>query len=214
MGTRCNATSGIVVPDVRLPRVVARAALIAALASVVVPGLVGSRNPSAPAAIDPSIFHEVGLDASVAAMTISKLDAEAESDGRLAADAILSEPRPAPLGTAAPRPNASVPNAKAIVQVIWHLDNNISWYGPGFYGNGGACGMIPGGLTAETVGVAHRTLPCGTVVTFRYNGRTVTTRVIDRGPYVYGRTWDMTKGLCTLLRHCFTGGGVYWKLGS
>jgi hypothetical protein len=31
---------------------------------------------------------------------------------------------------------------------------------------------------------------------------------------VAGRTWDMTKGLCTLLDHCFTGGGVYWKLGG
>jgi hypothetical protein len=200
---------------VRLPRVVARAALIAALASVVVPGLVGSRNPSAPAAIDPSTFHEVGIDASVAAMTISKLDTETESAGRLAGDAILSEPRPVPLGTAAPRPNAPVPAAKAIVQVIWHLDNNISWYGPGFYGRNGACGMFGAdGLQPDDVGVAHRTLPCGTVVTFRYNGRTVTTRVVDRGPYVYGRTWDMTRGLCDLLRHCFTGGGVYWKLGS
>lgn len=198
----------------RLPRVVASAALIAALASVVVPGLVGSRNPSAPAAIDPSTFHEVGLDASVAAMTISKLDPDIQSAGRLAGDAILSEPRAVPLGTAVPRPEVSTPAAKTIVQVIWHLDNNISWYGPGFYGNGGACGMMPGGLTPETVGVAHRTLPCGTVVTFRYNGRTVTTRVIDRGPYVAGRTWDMTKGLCTLLNHCFTGGGVYWKLGG
>lgn len=198
----------------RLSRVVARAALIAALASVVVPGLVGSRNPSAPAAIDPSTFTEVGIGASVAAMTIPKLDPETQSAGRLTADAILSEPRPVPLGTAAPRPVAALPAAKAIVRVIWHLDNNISWYGPGFYGNGGACGMMPGGLTPETVGVAHRTLPCGTVVTFRYNGRTVTTRVIDRGPYVYGRTWDMTRGLCELLRHCFTGGGVYWKLGG
>lgn len=198
----------------RLPRVVASAALIAMFASVVVPGLVGSRNPSAPTAIDPATFREVGIDQSVAAMTIPNLDPETQSAGRLAADEILSEPRPVPLGTAAPRPVAPVPAPKAIVQILWHLDNNISWYGPGFYGNGGACGMIPGGLTRETVGVAHRTLPCGTVVTFRYNGRTVTTRVIDRGPYVAGRTWDMTRGLCDLLRHCFTGGGVYWKLGS
>ena len=36
---------------------------------------------------------------------------------------------------------------------------------------------------------------------------------MDRGPYIDGRTWDMTKGLCTLLNHCFTGGGVYYKIG-
>ena len=134
------------------------------------------------------------------------------SAGALGPEGILSEPQP--LETLLPD-RALGPNsvAQAIVVSPWHLDSNISWYGPGFYGNPGACGMIPGGLTETTVGVAHRTLPCGTKVTFRYNGVTVTTRVIDRGPYVSGRIWDMTKGLCMLLHHCFTGGGVYWRLG-
>jgi hypothetical protein len=202
----------MVSPDVRLPRVVARAALIAALASVVVPGLAGSRIPSAPAAIDPSAFQEVGLGWSETSMTMPQLDLDLASAGRLDAAAILSEPRPLS-GLAADRPIVDLPANNPTVKIIWHLDNNISWYGPGFYGRNGACGMVPGGIQADTVGVAHRTLPCGTKVTFRYNGRTVTTMVIDRGPYVAGRTWDMTKGLCTLLRHCFTGGGVYWKLG-
>ena len=146
-------------------------------------------------------------------MTMPQLDPDTASAGRLDAEAILSEPRPVSGPTFGPRPNAPLPNAKAIVQVLWHLDNNISWYGPGFYGHGGACGMMPGGLQKDTVGVAHRTLPCGTKVTFRYNGVTVTTRVIDRGPYVDGRTWDMTRGLCARLNHCFTGGGVYYKIG-
>ena len=147
-------------------------------------------------------------------MTTPLLDPDTASDGWLQADAILSEPRLARVATSSgPRPKAALPNAKAVVQVLWHLDNNISWYGPGFYGHGGACGMMPGGMTKDTVGVAHRTLPCGTKVTFRYHGRTVTTRVVDRGPYVSGRTWDMTHGLCALLNHCFTGGGVYYKIG-
>jgi hypothetical protein len=197
---------------VRLPRVVARAALIAALASVVVPGLVGSRIPSAPAAINPTAFQEVALDRSEASMTTPQLDPDTASAGQLDANAILSEPRLAPGATFGPRPNVALPNAKTLVKILWHLDSNISWYGPGFYGNGGACGMMPGGMTKDTVGVAHRTLPCGTSVTFRYNGRTVTTRVIDRGPYVSGRTWDMTHGLCALLNHCFTGGGVYYRI--
>ena len=196
----------------RLPRVVARAALIAALASVVVPGLAGSRIPGAPTAIDPATFQEVRLARSETSMTMPTLDLDLASEGRLHAASILSEPRLA-AGPALERPVVSLPSNAPTVKILWHLDNNISWYGPGFYGNGGACGMIPGGLQPETVGVAHRTLPCGTKVTFRYNGRTVTTRVIDRGPYVAGRTWDMTRGLCVLLRHCFTGGGVYWKLG-
>ncbi|MEO8272578.1 MAG: septal ring lytic transglycosylase RlpA family protein [Chloroflexota bacterium] len=196
----------------RLPRVVARAALIAALASVVVPGLAGSRIPSAPTAIDPATFQQVGLARSETSMTTQLLDLDLASEGRLDAASILSEPRLS-LGLPFARPAVTLPASSPIVKILWHLDHNISWYGPGFYGNGGACGMMPGGMTKDTVGVAHRTLPCGTRVTFRYNGRTVTTRVIDRGPYVAGRTWDMTHGLCALLNHCFTGGGVYWKIG-
>jgi len=174
--------------------------------------LAGSRIPSAPAAIEPSAFQEVGLGWSETSMTIPQLDPDFASTGSLDAAAILSEPRPI-AGIVADRPAAALPANAPTVQVLWHLDNNISWYGPGFYGHGGACGMVPGGIQSTTVGVAHRTLPCGTKVTFRYNGHTVTTMVIDRGPYVAGRIWDMTHGLCALLGHCFTGGGVYWKLG-
>lgn len=195
----------------RLSRVVARAALIAALASVVVPGLAGSRIPSAPTAIDPSAYQEVGLGWSETAMTMPKLALDLASDGRLDAASLLSEPRLEAVD-AATRPFVALPAIKPTVKILWHLDSNISWYGPGLYGHGGACG-IPGGLQKDTVGVAHRTLPCGTKVTFRYQGRTVVARVIDRGPYVAGRTWDMTHGLCALLNHCFTGGGVYYKIG-
>jgi len=197
---------------VRLPRVVARAALIASLALIVVPGPAGSRVPSAPGAIDPSKFESVELGYEMTTMTTSPLDSDTASAGRLELDAILREPAPA-FGELAPRPDGSVPVAKAIVSNAWHYDGNISWYGPGFYGHNGACGLVPGGIQKDTVGVAHRTLPCGTKVTFRYNGRTVTTMVIDRGPYVAGRIWDMTHGLCVLLDHCFTGGGVYYRIG-
>ena len=64
-----------------------------------------------------------------------------------------------------------------------------SYYGPGLYGNGVACG---GTLLPGTMGVAHKTLPCGTKVKLRYHGRTVTVPVIDRGPYVPGRDYDLT----------------------
>lgn len=197
----------------RLHGVVARAALIAVLASIVFPGFAGSRTPSAPETIDPSAFTAIGIDPSAEAMTTLTLDPSYASDGSLAADTLLREPRVAAAAFLEGRPNAALPAARAIIKYIWHLDNNISWYGPGFYGHGGACGMFGAdGMQADDVGVAHRTLPCGTVVTFKYLGWTVTTRVVDRGPYVSGRTWDMTKGLCTLLHHCFTGGGVYWRI--
>ncbi len=68
-------------------------------------------------------------------------------------------------------------------------------------------------LTKTVMGVASRTLPCGTKVTFRNpaNGRSVTVPVIDRGPYVSGRIWDMTAGLCLYLDHCYTG-SIQWRL--
>jgi len=64
-----------------------------------------------------------------------------------------------------------------------------SWYGPGLYGNKTACGQT---LRATTIGVAHRSLPCGTMVKFVYQGNVVVAPVIDRGPYVKGRAWDLT----------------------
>jgi rare lipoprotein A len=67
-----------------------------------------------------------------------------------------------------------------------------SYYGPGLYGNGVACG---GTLLPRTMGVAHKTLPCGTKVRLRYHGHTVTVPVIDRGPYVPGRDYDLTEAV-------------------
>ena len=69
---------------------------------------------------------------------------------------------------------------------------HASYYGPGLYGNGVACG---GTLLQGTMGVAHKTLPCGTKVKLRYRGRTVTVPVIDRGPYVPGRDYDLTEAV-------------------
>jgi hypothetical protein len=64
-----------------------------------------------------------------------------------------------------------------------------SYYGPGFYGNRTACGQT---LTTGMKGVAHKTLPCGTKVTLRYHGNTVTVPVIDRGPFAGNREYDLT----------------------
>jgi rare lipoprotein A (peptidoglycan hydrolase) len=63
-------------------------------------------------------------------------------------------------------------------------------YGPGFYGSGTACGQV---LRPHTLGVANRTLPCGTPVSIYYQGRTIVVPVIDRGPYANGADWDLTE---------------------
>lgn len=79
-----------------------------------------------------------------------------------------------------------------------------SWYG--LYGGALACG---GTLGYDTLGVANKYLPCGTQVTLRYRGREVTVPVVDRGPYVGGREWDLTGA--TARRLGFDGVGVVWS---
>jgi rare lipoprotein A len=78
-----------------------------------------------------------------------------------------------------------------------------------WYGGGGdlACGGL---LTAARMGVANRTLPCGTRVTLRYNGRTVRVPVIDRGPYVGSREFDLTEATKQALG--FGDTGMVWSI--
>jgi len=74
------------------------------------------------------------------------------------------------------------------------------------YGEPLACG---GTLQSAERGVAHRSLPCGTQLVFRLDGRTVRARVIDRGPYISGREFDFTAATARELR--FDGQGtVEW----
>ena len=80
-------------------------------------------------------------------------------------------------------------STKSLGRVAGFRGAYASWYGPGLYGNPLACG---GRLTTGTIGVAHKTLPCGTKLTLRYRGRTVQASVIDRGPFVAGREFDLT----------------------
>jgi peptidoglycan lytic transglycosylase len=79
---------------------------------------------------------------------------------------------------------------------------HASWYGPGLYGNRTGCG---GTLRYGQLGVAHKTLPCGTMVTFKRGDRSVRVPVIDRGPYVGGREYDLTAA--TAARLGFKGHG-------
>jgi hypothetical protein len=62
-------------------------------------------------------------------------------------------------------------------------------YGPGFWGHRTACGER---LTRATLGLASRTLPCGTRVGVFYRGHEITVPVIDRGPFANGASWDLT----------------------
>jgi len=80
--------------------------------------------------------------------------------------------------------------SKRLRRIYVYRPGHASWYS--LYGNRTACGQT---LTYNTIGVAHKTLPCGTKVRFRYRGRMAVAKVIDRGPFVGGREWDLTGGL-------------------
>jgi rare lipoprotein A (peptidoglycan hydrolase) len=85
-------------------------------------------------------------------------------------------------GAAAP---TSAPTAPA--KHIARSTSIATWFGPGFYGK------------RTVVGVANRTLPCGTLVKVSYNGHAVTVPVLDRGPYSNGADWDLTAGAAQAL---------------
>lgn len=123
----------------------------------------------------------------------------------------MLEPAPAATPEPTPLPKPAGTAAPAVVATLPPLPDPptggiviASWYGPGFYGNRTACGQV---YTPEIIGVAHRTLRCGTMLVLEYRGRTMTVPVIDRGPYIAGRTLDLSNAtrlamgcpdLCTL----------------
>lgn len=188
-------------------------ALIAMFASVAVPGPVGSWTLRPLVTPSADIFAKVEIDASVRgpAMTIPPLDPGARSAGNLDQGSTLFEPdlrsEPPQARLSATQPTA---DRGSVSRNPWRYDREISWYGPGLIGNGMACGKK---LTRTILGVAHRSLPCGTLITFRYQGKVVTAPVVDRGPYVSGRIFDLTVGLCRKLDHCHTG-PIEWRFGT
>jgi rare lipoprotein A len=97
------------------------------------------------------------------------------------------------------RVRASVSSARLVTA---YRTAAASYYGPGLYGGALACG---GTLQPGTLGVASKTLPCGSKVKLRYRGRTVTVPVVDRGPYVAGRDFDLTAATRARLRFPSTG---------
>jgi hypothetical protein len=189
-------------PGAGLPRLAASATLVVALALVLVPASVGSRSPAARLALDPARLQPVAARAVPRGTSSIALDATHRSDGVVLSGETLLDP--VGVRAAPSRPLAVAPAAptRVIVVPTWRDDPEISWYGPGLYGNGTACGQR---YTRTIMGVAHRSLPCGTLVSFRHGGREITVPVIDRGPYVGGRIFDLSRAACKALDHCFTG---------
>jgi len=102
--------------------------------------------------------------------------------GRFSIRALISQSAAAATATAA----SSAPT----VTITVYRQSLATQYGPGFYGQRTACGQR---LKRGTIGVANRTLKCGTKVAILYRGRTIIVPVIDHGPYANGADWDLTE---------------------
>lgn len=108
---------------------------------------------------------------------------------------------------AVPARRASV-RASAVaepVRVTVYKRSTATWFGRGLYGRTTACGQT---LTPRLMGVAHKTLPCGTRVSFLFRGRSITVPVVDRGPFGHGLSWDLTYAAAEALDFTETGRGT------
>jgi rare lipoprotein A (peptidoglycan hydrolase) len=97
---------------------------------------------------------------------------------------------PAPTATTATRVAAAA--ADGTVQgraLTLYRRARVTWYGPGFYGRRTACGKR---MSRKLLGVANKTLPCGTLVELYNKGAVVTVPVVDRGPFRKGTSYDLT----------------------
>jgi len=95
-------------------------------------------------------------------------------------------------------------SASAVVLSGFEQRGTASWYGLPFHGRKTASGET---YDMNGLSCAHRTLPFGTVllVTNLDNGRSVTLRVTDRGPYISGRIIDLSRGAASALDMLDTG---------
>jgi rare lipoprotein A len=84
---------------------------------------------------------------------------------------------------------ASAASSSPELAITVHRPATATWYGPGFYGRKTACGVR---MSRTLLGVAHKTLPCGTQVAVLYKGRRITVPVVDRGPFRPGTKYDLT----------------------
>ena len=189
---------------------------VAAPALIAVVALVTIADPAATAAPGTARTFELAasrphtLDRPQSAVTTNfSITTDGASAGRLSAATRLLEPGglAVPTGRAATRQPAARP--VTVDRSRWRTAE-YSWYGSGFFGSGTACGQR---YSRTILGVASKTLSCGTRVTLRNpkNGRTITVPVIDRGPYVSGRLWDLSRATCEYLRNCYTG-TIKWRL--
>jgi hypothetical protein len=150
---------------VRPTRLVAGAALTAALALVALPGIAGSRNPSSPSAIDPAAFQQISVPANavVRPLPIAPLDPADDAAARVAADTTFIVPGTEPERVVG-RPKVRQPASSA-----------GSAQKPPKYRLGGVATFYSNGTTAMR-------LPRGTTVIICGAGGCIERVITDYGP--------------------------------
>lgn len=86
----------------------------------------------------------------------------------------------------------------------------VSWYGAAFDNRPTAS---TDSYSVYAMTAAHRSLPFGTVVRMQSGGRGVTMRIQDRGPFIPGREFDLSRAAFAMLAD--TGRGlveVEWRI--
>lgn len=85
-----------------------------------------------------------------------------------------------------------------IFVITRHRETVVSWYGEDFNGRETASGEI---FYASKILAAHKELPLGSAVEFinPQNQKKIVVRILDRGPYVAGREFDLSKKVAETL---------------
>jgi rare lipoprotein A len=93
---------------------------------------------------------------------------------------------------------AAEPCAGSMVTVSWYGKETCHGRPPGR--GRGKCETAAGiPFDGSQMLVAHRTLPLGTRVRFTYRGKSLVLRVMDRGPWVRGRSYDLSEAAARAL---------------
>ncbi|HZC33203.1 MAG TPA: hypothetical protein VE640_07950 [Candidatus Bathyarchaeia archaeon] len=132
-------------------RMVAGAALTAALALVALPGIVGSVGPSLATAVDPSAFQLVQVPAfATADLAVATLDDALLSAGHLDSSTTMTEPGRAPRRSALGRPSVVLP-ALVTGSALKPPRYKLTGYAT-FYANGTTAMRLPRGTTVIVCG--------------------------------------------------------------
>jgi rare lipoprotein A (peptidoglycan hydrolase) len=140
------------------------------------------------------VAHEYNLEALPAPQPVLSMDA-AVSAGTF--EEVFA---PIPAADSTPMPEATdtqeqTPLRAPAATAVAFESGVASTYGEGdgFEGNRTACGQV---FRTNVVQVAHKSLPCGTVVRIEdtATGHSVDAEVTDRGPYIPGRIVDLSWG--------------------